>query len=212
MSSPSLSEKVTGIILAGGSNSRFGAEKAFATIGGVPIVSRVIEALSPVSVEILVVGAKIALPGALKSVRYVPDMVEGFGPVAGILSGLEESCTEFGFCVACDMPFLDTGLMRTQIEVALSGGGEGGYDVVVPVHESGFEPLHAVYSRDCIPFLRRLVESGERKISKLYPLARTHYFRIGSQGQEKSLLNVNTEEDLLRAEEVWRKNSLMLRR
>jgi molybdopterin-guanine dinucleotide biosynthesis protein A len=197
-----LSERVTGIVLAGGSNSRFGGEKALVPIGGVPMLCRVIEALSRVTEEIVVVGAKKPLPRTLERVRFVPDAVEDFGPVAGILSGLEESRTEYGFCVACDMPFLDTKLIRTQIDIALTADIAHSYDVVVPVHESGLEPLHALYSRSCIPSLRRLLKLGEHKVAELYPLVKTHYFRIGSQKQKKSFFNVNTKDDLLQAEEM----------
>jgi molybdopterin-guanine dinucleotide biosynthesis protein A len=200
-----LSERVTGIILAGGSNSRFGGEKALVPIGGVPMLCRVIEALSRVTGEILVVGAKKPLlppSSGLEKVRFVPDAVEDFGPVAGILSGLEESRTEYGFCVACDMPFLDVELIRAQIDIALTADIAHRYDVVVPVHESGLEPLHALYSRRCVPTLRGLLKLGEHRVAKLYPLVKTHYFRIGSQKQRNSFFNVNTKDDLLQAKEM----------
>jgi molybdopterin-guanine dinucleotide biosynthesis protein A len=205
-------EAVTGIVLAGGSNTRFGGEKAFASIGGVPMVLRVIDALSHLCSEILLVGGKTISLRGLKDVRFVPDAVKGFGAIAGILSGLQESRTEYGFCVGCDMPFLDGQLIRAQIGVALSADPAQCYDVVVPLHESGLEPLHALYSRRCIPALRKLVNSGERRIFKLYPLVRTHYFKIGADQQKTSFLNVNTNDDLQRAEEIFRERFSNLHR
>lgn len=196
-------EKVTGIILAGGANTRFRGEKALAPIGGVPLALTVIQPLSKVCREILVVGAKGALLWRLPGVRFVPDLVSGFGPLVGLLSGLEKCLTEYAFCVGCDMPFLDADIIRAQIDIVLSSDRADRYDVVVPLHERGLEPLHALYSRSCIPALRRLVSSGERRISQLYYLVRTHYFKIGAEKQKNSFWNVNTEEDLQRAEKIF---------
>ena len=205
MPSPSCSTgKVTAIILAGGANTRFRGEKALARIGGAPIIIAVVQRVSSVCGEILVVGAKGALLGRLPGVKFIPDLVSGFGPLVGILSGLEECRTEYALCVGCDMPFLDADLIRAQIDIALGSGGAERFDVVVPLHERGLEPLHALYSRSCIPALRRLVNSGERRISQLYQLVRTHYFKIGAEKQKNSFWNVNTEEDLYRAEEIFR--------
>ena len=48
------------------------------------------------------------------------------------------------FVAACDMPFLNPEVVRDLCARA------GSADVVIPVHAEGAEPLHALYSKDCI--------------------------------------------------------------
>jgi len=47
------------------------------------------------------------------------------------------------------------------------------YDLVVPVTSNGFESLHAIYSRKCLPVIESQIEMGELKVSHLFKKFKT---------------------------------------
>ncbi len=132
----------TAVVLAGGKGSRLNyAEKALLKLRGKPILNHIVDTLSGCVNEIIVVARdeeqqkKLHLAG----VRIVRDEVLGFGPVAGIWSGLKASSFEYSFVAACDMPFIKANVVDLLFRKAV------GYDVAIPYP---LEPLHAVYRRD----------------------------------------------------------------
>ncbi|MBW2672997.1 MAG: hypothetical protein JRD89_06200, partial [Deltaproteobacteria bacterium] len=46
------------------------------------------------------------------------------------------------------------------------------YDIVVPVEPEGFQPLHAIYSRRCMPAMKKCIDEDRLKISGFYEKAR----------------------------------------
>jgi hypothetical protein len=44
------------------------------------------------------------------------------------------------------------------------------YDVVVPVVPKGYDTLHAVYAKHCLPFGKDSIESGRKKILAVFIL------------------------------------------
>ena len=105
---------VTGIVLAGGLSRRLGRDKAVEPIDGEPLISRVIRRLEELTDEIVVVvnnsarGAQLPLPDTAKvAVDIYPDS----GSLGGIFSGLSNAKNDWGFVVACDMPFLNSDLI-----------------------------------------------------------------------------------------------------
>lgn len=129
------------IILAGGKGSRLNfAEKALLELQGKPILSHIIEILSACVDEIVVVARDVDQQKKLRlsGVTTVHDEVRGFGPVAGICTGLRASSSQYAFVTACDMPFIKAEVVDLLFHKAV------GYDVAIPYPP---EPLHAVYKR-----------------------------------------------------------------
>jgi len=149
----------TAIILAGGKGSRLNfAEKALLELRGKPILNRIIETLSRCVDEIIVVARDEDQQGRLRraGVRIVRDEVRGFGPVAGICTGLKASSSEYAFVTACDMPFIKAEVVDLLFREAI------GYDVAIPYPP---EPLHAVYKRKTtIDASRAAIHKGEGAI------------------------------------------------
>ena len=132
----------TAIILAGGKGSRLNfAEKALLELRGKPVLNRMIETLSSCVDEIIVVARDLDQQRVLRlpGIRTVPDEVRGFGPVAGMCTGLRASSSEYAFVTACDMPFIKAEVVDLLFRKAV------GYDVAIPYPP---EPLHAVYKRE----------------------------------------------------------------
>lgn len=190
----------TSIVLAGGRGSRLGREKHAESVAGRSLIGHVIERLGPISAEILVVISQRQSRASFASyerARTVMDLRPGGGPLAGICSGLAHSSSFGNVVVGCDMPFLNRDLLRHMISLV------PGFDVVMPRIGGYIEPLHAVYTSECLPAMKGLLEKGHRKIGDLLDLVRVKYVEreeIESFDPEHlSFFNVNTREDLERA-------------
>ncbi|MFC2038553.1 molybdenum cofactor guanylyltransferase [Chloroflexota bacterium] len=188
--------KVTSIILAGGKNRRLGRNKALEVFEGTTLIERVVKRLSPLSGQTLVITAmkREDLP-PLDGVELVPDIKAGLGPLGGIYSGLVASSLPYSIVVACDMPFLNTELLRHMIELI------GDYDAVVPRLENGMvEPLHAVYARKSLEVLKSQLDDNSLKVHVLLEKLNVRYLeREESSRIDPRLLsffNINRQSDL----------------
>jgi molybdopterin-guanine dinucleotide biosynthesis protein A len=137
---------VTSIILAGGKNLRLGRDKASEIIRGKTIIERVYDQLEPISSKIVVVTSWQEFDIELdRNADIVADIYPDMGPLGGIYTGLIASISNINIVTACDMPFLSTDLMGYMAELLAD------YDAVVPRLKNGMiEPLHAVYSKNCL--------------------------------------------------------------
>ncbi|MBW2146475.1 MAG: molybdenum cofactor guanylyltransferase [Deltaproteobacteria bacterium] len=190
---------VGGIILAGGQSRRMGANKALLQINGQSLIDRVASVLRRIFPEVIIIGGNLGSPTPFNLPSF-QDLRPGAGSLGGIYTGLCRTRFPRAFCVACDMPFLSAPLIHhlTQADPAA--------DVVIPRTNEGVQPLHAVYSRKCIPFIRKLLEQNHFKIIDFF-----HHVRIREVGEKEmcrhgwkptSFFNINTREDLTRALEL----------
>ncbi len=94
---------------------------------------------------------------------------------------------------AADMPFLVPELFRIMFDWTENA------DLVVPVRGKVFEPLLALYNRRCLPAIAKVLESSERSVTAFFEKLRLE--AIGEEqwriveAEERSFLNVNTQED-----------------
>jgi molybdenum cofactor guanylyltransferase len=153
-------EGVSGVILAGGKSSRFGSNKAFAEISGARLIERVISVMGSVFNELIIITNSLEDYSYLGLPMY-EDIIKGVGPLGGIYTGLEKISCGSGFFAPCDMPFLNESLIRYMAEL------KNEFDAVVPMPVGEMEPLHAVYSKGCLPKIRALIESKELAVNKL---------------------------------------------
>src|SRR5438132_4459598 len=103
---------VAGVIVAGGRASRMGGrDKAFAAVGGEPIVVRTIRLFHELFPQVVVATQRPERFRGL-DVETVTDRFPGGGPLAGIHTALLASRYPHAFVAACDMPGLDTGVIR----------------------------------------------------------------------------------------------------
>jgi len=186
---------ITGIILAGGKSIRMGQDKAFIEINGVPIILRVFAVLDRLFRETIIVASQKETYAELNIPVY-SDLVPGQGALGGLYTGLLRSTFPYSFCVACDMPFLD----RALIEYLLTRIDQ--YDAVVPRTSDGLQPLHAIYSKQCLEPIRHLLDLEKTKIMDFYPLIRLQIVDekdfLTLDPERKSFTNVNTPEELQR--------------
>ncbi len=93
----------------------------------------------------------------------VPDVFAEPCPLSGIHALLQAATAPRVFVVACDLPFLHPGLVRKMLDVA------GDFDVIVPETPDGLEPLHAIYSRACVPAIESAAADARWKVTAFYP-------------------------------------------
>ena len=191
--------KVTSIILAGGKNLRLGRNKALEYIGDKILIERVAERLRPLTNHVLIVASqeKLKLPADCQA-EVLTDVYDGKGPLSGIYTGLLASQSSQSIVVACDMPFLNTELLRYMLELSDE------FDAVVPrLDDMMIEPLHAVYSRSCLSNMKERLESDRLKVHAFLNTVRVRYIeRNECQRFDPELLsffNINYPADLERA-------------
>jgi molybdopterin-guanine dinucleotide biosynthesis protein A len=193
---PSL-EEVTGVILAGGKSTRYGTNKAFAEVQGVRLIERTIRVMGSVCPRLLLVTNTPAEYAYLQ-LPMVEDLIKGLGPLGGIYTGLEVIDDENGLFVACDMPFLRKDLLRHMVTL------RGDFDAVVPRIDWMVEPLHALYTKKCLPSLRKFIRSQELQILKFFQKIRVRYLEEEEirkvDPDLKSFFNINRPEDLERTD------------
>jgi molybdopterin-guanine dinucleotide biosynthesis protein A len=137
----------------------------------------------------------LALPA-----RLVADERSGEGSLMGLYTGLKVARYPYALAVACDMPFLSLRLLRYMVSVA------HGNDVVIPRVGGYLEPLHAVYSKDCLPAMARLLAEGQRQIIAFFDQVRVRYVEQPDVDRldpdHLSFVNVNTPGDWEQAQRL----------
>ena len=197
--------KISCIILAGGKSLRLGYDKVLEKVGNTSLLEQVISRIDSFSDNIIIVTAKERTFAPLAShpkVKILSDILPGQGSLGGIYTGLVESESFHNLVVAADMPFLNESLLRYMIEAS------DGFDFVLPRVKNLYEPLHAVYSRNCITPIEAIFESGRKVIVDLFDHVKVKFIEAEEvdrfDPQHLSFFNINTKEDLERARKIAR--------
>ena len=184
---------VSGVILAGGKSSRYGKNKALVSINGVPLIKRVLRVVKPLFSSIVII-TNMPDEYAFLDLPMFEDRIKGLGPLGGILTGLQVIPEDAGFFVACDMPFLNSELIRYVVSVRQN------FDVVVPTFSGKFEALHALYTKNCLPKIERLIRDGVYQTIQLYQFVDVRYVAENEirqfDPQFKSFSNINKPGEL----------------
>ena len=196
--------KASSIILAGGKSLRLGYDKVLETVGSRSLVEKVVNSVAALSDDIIIVtAAERSMPefDHYPNLKVVHDMYPGKGPLNGIYTGLYASSTSCNIVVAADMPFISTALLRYMIEQV------DGYDMVTPRVGDRVEPLHSVYTRNCMNTIEQMFEQGVLGVHKLHSRVNTRYVDVDEvtrfDPEKLSFFNINTEQDLLKARELY---------
>ena len=193
---------MTIIVLAGGRSLRLGHDKRSVTICGESLVQRILSRLAPLSSKATVVLSQEEMKPfwSLPGVDVVSDLYPDKGVLGGIYTGLVLSTDSYNLVVGCDMPFLNVELLRYMTELC------PGFDVVVPRVGRNVEPLHAIYSKNCIDPISELLKQGNLQISNLFHSAKVRYVEQDEidkfDPEHLSFFNINTKADLEKAKEL----------
>ncbi len=193
-------------ILAGGRGMRLGGvDKSALLLGGRSILDRQLDALrGRFSRVLLVLAADAPATAPVPSdVALVRDRAPaGSGPLAGLdaafaaLTADEESLV----CLAADMPLIAGPALDLLRDTAPDA------QALVPLVAGHPEPLFARYHRSCAPAVAAALAAGRLKTMGLLAAVHVHWLREAILRQADpglaSLHNINTPEDLTRAEQL----------
>jgi molybdenum cofactor guanylyltransferase len=194
---------IAGVILAGGLATRMGGgDKCLLMLGGRPILAHVIERLAP-QVDALALNAN---GDPSRFVRFglpvLPDSVEGYaGPLAGVLAGLDWAHAQGAAAIvtaAADTPFFPADLVVALRSAAHAA--DTGLAMALTPGETGFDrhPTFGLWPVALREDLRSALARGVRKVvawTEPHRCARAIF-----HGRGEPFFNVNTPEDLARAE------------
>lgn len=182
-------------------------------LGGRPLLQRVIDGLAPFCSDLILVAneperyARFAL-------KTAPDVFPGTGSLGGLYSGLAASGSEAVIAVACDMPFLNTSLLRYMLAQALEA------DAVVPdlsaatlsvgdkpkAKQLDLHPLHAVYRRSCLAPIEAQLRAGDLRMMGFFEKVHVRFVKraevLRFDPELRSIVNLNTPEEWAQAEAI----------
>lgn len=166
-------------------------------IGGATVLQRVVDVVSRLSQEVLLITAPGPGERPLEprpGLRWLSDLYPGKGSLGGIYTGLHHASCHYSLVVACDMPFLIPSFLSYLLEQA------PGHDIVIPYVGTHQEPLHAVYSRGCLGPMEELIQQDSLQIIQLLPLVRVRMVTEPEidrfDPEHLSFFNINTQADL----------------
>jgi len=189
---------ITGVILAGGQGRRMGgADKGLIEFLGKPLISHVIQRLSPQVDEILISANREIETYAALGHLVISDDIEGFaGPLAGLHKGLAEARHPYVLTVPCDTPLLPMSLVDRLMR------GLTSRDADVAVAKTGIQP-HPVFClcrKTLLPHLEAYLQNGGRKFEDWY--STLDVTEILFDDAPQAFININTREELLCLEQA----------
>jgi len=211
-------DNCTGVLLAGGENKRMPVLKAFIEVEGKKIIERNLKIMRQLFNEIFIVTNQPELYSYL-GVPMFGDVYNIRGPMTGVLTALMNSSNKWIFVSACDMPFINPGLIRFMADERhnpvcfpiLNARQKKDftvmprsdiYDVVVPVLHHRAEPLFAFYSIRVLNSLEQFILSGKKGIKDFLLNHDKRVKYISSEEIKnidpdlRSFINLNTPEDI----------------
>lgn len=175
---------VTAIILAGGKSTRMGEDKGLMLFEGKAMIEHIIKTVEPLVQEIII----IANNKEYHQFGYpvFEDIIKEKGPLAGILTGLKQSTSDYNLVLSCDVPFVNNEL----IQLLLSHNAE----VVIPKKDNRTHQLIGVYNKSCIPTLKEELANDRLKI-KLAIKGLNVKIVDANHIDNRIFHNINTKED-----------------
>ncbi len=195
-------KKITGVILAGGSNKRLnGIIKANILIRGRTIISRIIETLGDIFEEVVIVTNTPDKFHQYSDNKIIVDKILNKGPLGGIHSAMKESENEALFVVAGDMPLLDREIITRQIDFY----NNNKCDIIIPQIDQYIEPLHGIYKCTLISILEDYLKKDiSYSIRGFFSMADVCYMQIeGSEKSRSAFTNINTPDDISTIKKHW---------
>jgi molybdopterin-guanine dinucleotide biosynthesis protein A len=176
-----------------------GRDKGLVQLAGKPLIEHILQRIDGLGDEVLITTNR-PQDYTYLGVELKSDPIPGAGALMGLQTALRAARGSHVFVLACDMPFVNRHLVQYMISLASQA------DVVVPQTDGIYEPLHAVYSRECLPAIEASLREGDTRVISFYRQVRireiTEVEMTRFDPQLMSFYNINTPEDLSHAEQI----------
>ncbi|HMK44396.1 MAG TPA: molybdenum cofactor guanylyltransferase [Dissulfurispiraceae bacterium] len=193
----------TGVILAGGLNTRYPVLKAFVEINGLPLIVRTLRILKNIFPNVLI-STNAPEHYFHLGVPMIGDIIAGGGPMSGFHAGLMHAQDGSAFFVACDMPFLAPEVVEAICRCHTVHHGP--VSATIACYHGRPQPLCGVYSSMLVPAMEAALLSDRVKI---WPFLEEHGAIFMSEEtlknidpEGRSFVNINTVEDYAAAREL----------
>lgn len=185
----------TAVILAGGKSSRMGFDKQLLKINERRLMDSMIQKLSRVFEEIIIVTNRPELYIGLSHV-ITKDILECMGALGGIHAGLNYSSSKYAFVIACDMPNINinyVSYIKDRLDM------DDSFGCITQLGE-WIEPFCGFYSVELIEHIEKYLQTGRRSINGLIRNLNVTYIEEKEARKFSPnwdmFLNLNTKEDL----------------
>ena len=187
------SEQTYGLVLAGGQSKRMGHDKALIRVDGETQLSRAVHLLDSL-VDRVFVSTRADQQDEPERAKYprIVDRYDNLGPIAGILSALQEHSDVGWLVLACDLPNID----ETTIRYLLGNKSSNRPFSAYASSSDGLpEPLCAYYAAGSNSIIEAFIDDGIICPRKVLIRSDT---QLLDQPNPAALDNINTPEDLVR--------------
>ena len=178
-----------------------GRDKALVRLRGLTLLERAVQVVREAGGVPFIVGARRPAAG-VEGVPWEDEAAgEGVpaGPLPALRHGLAGCGTRVAVALACDLPLVPPALLRLMAAEA------DRHDAVVPRAAGELQVLAAAYTAACLPAMTRHMASGSGSVHGFLGAVDCRILQdedLRSFGGEEVFLNVNTPEDLARAESM----------
>ena len=184
-------EPLYGLVLAGGQSRRMGQDKALMRRDGKSQLEHVAALLASVT-DRMFISTRNEQSEEKERSRFeqIIDRYDDMGPIAGILSAMDEFPAVDWLVVACDLPNIDAATLQHLIEHRSPAMP---FTAFRSSHDNLPEPLCAIYRSAGRDVMQQFIDGGVKCPRKILLRADTHLL---DQPNPSSLDNVNTPDDL----------------
>ncbi len=192
---------ISGVILAGGTSRRMGGiTKANIEIGGKTIISRMLDVITPLFGEIIIVTNSPEEFPSLKNHTIVGDKFIKTGPLGGIHAALSATPAKALFVFAGDMPLIEKNIIERMAARYI----ETDCDILIPRISNYIEPLHSIYNSSILPLVEKYLEGTKDFAVREFIKQTRVEFLVFDPAEENlnAFSNINTAEDLKRINSI----------
>ena len=195
---------IIGLVLAGGQSRRMGGvEKALLKLNGETLIARAVGRARPQVSELIINANGDPARFAQFGLPVIADRVGGFqGPLAGVLAGLDwlrdnRPAAKWLATFACDCPFFPLHLVERLVAAA----ERENIPVAIASNKERNHPVFAVWQAD-LPVTSESVLNNQNSRKMDDFVARFPNTNVLFQWRPDPFFNVNTPQDLERAEQI----------
>ncbi len=188
----SVNSSICSVILAGGRGTRLGGQdKGLVHFDGRPLIEYSLNAVAPISEQIIISCNRNADIYRQYSSLIVSDQDGSYlGPLAGLLAADALCEQDWVFCCPCDVPKLSQDI----ISVLLRGIDSKNHDIAVCHDGQRRQSLLMLVRADCLASIGPYLEHGGRRVDAWQNQWRTT--EIDCSAYANNLLNVNSHTEL----------------
>jgi len=197
---------ILAVVLAGGKSKRFGKDKNSVKLGSKTLLEHVIYKIYEKFEEILIVSSNPLEIKNKKKITIIPDYLNDFGPLAGVLSSMKwvkENKKPYKWIATfpSDTPFFNSSIIEE-------------YKLRIANNESDLffiksnEKRHNIFGLWSINLLEKLeedlIKNGFRKVEEWANKIGVNVIEVKTKKYD-SFFNINTKEDFEAAQKILEK-------